>query len=97
MKCPYCGNEMKKGYFYSARSFKFDWFLDNGNRPGIKKNIVYSIIDLGGDLEVGQDVKDGFLKDIAGGTMMYAHYCKDCGKMVMDLNENEYFDKTEDN
>ena len=89
MKCPYCGNEMEKGYFYSAKGFKFNWFLDNGKRPGIKKNIVYSIIDLGGDLEVGEN--------IPGGVIMYAHYCKNCGKMVMDLNENDYFDKTEDN
>ena len=89
MKCPYCGNEMKKGYFYSVKGFKFNWFLDNGKRPGIKKNIVYSIIDLGGDLEVG--------KNVTGGVIMYTHYCKNCGKMVMDLNENEYFDKTEDN
>ncbi len=89
MKCPYCGNKMKKGYFYSAKGgFKFNWLLDKGKLPGIKEIIAYNIIDLGGDLEVGQN--------IAGGVIMYAHYCKDCGKMVMDLKENECFDKTED-
>ena len=90
MKCPYCGNEMKKGYFYLAKgSFKFNWFLDNGKQPGIKKNLIYSIIDLGGDLEVGENIPSG--------VAMYSHYCKNCGKMVMDLKENEYFDKTEEN
>ena len=89
MICPYCGNEMKKGYFYSVKGFKFNWFLDNGKHPGIKKNIAYSIIDLGGDLEIGQGV--------VGGIIMYAHYCKNCGKMITDLKENEYFDKTEEN
>jgi hypothetical protein len=74
MKCPYCDNEMKKGYIFNPRMPVY-WYPEN-EKPGFT---VFSAPYNGVKLS-----KFPLFRSAKA----IAHYCDACKKIVIDENEN---------
>ncbi len=78
MKCPYCGNEMEKGYIQ--------------NRDGIvwrkKKSAVSALAVLASDaVDLGANDGNPF-----GGHFVVVYRCADCKKFLIDTENGNHTD-----
>ena len=72
MKCPYCENDMEKGYMEQSRiAFPLQWI------PAYeKRGLVF--------YDISRRIK---LSSAMSGGRVYVHYCAGCRKFVIDQDE----------
>ena len=73
MKCPYCNEEMEKGYIDQTKAFfPLEWYPAK-REPGI-------LVDRRRNIKLSSVMKTG---------NVIVHYCAGCRKFVIDQNEVE--------
>ena len=75
MNCPYCNNEMKKGYIGSRREV-LSWTPENER----KDFNIWAVSPHG--VKLGK-------YSVFSGSKVISYCCESCNKVIIDVNENE--------